>query len=43
MSLEEGAIAAALAEHHGIRRTAARALGVPERTFYRKLKEYGLQ
>jgi two-component system, NtrC family, response regulator HydG len=40
--LERRAIGAALAEHEGNRRNAAKALGVPERTFYRKLKEHHL-
>ncbi|HNW91721.1 MAG TPA: sigma-54 dependent transcriptional regulator [bacterium] len=40
--LERMAIEQALADHRHNRRAAAKQLGVPERTFYRKLKEYAL-
>ncbi|MFN2383065.1 MAG: helix-turn-helix domain-containing protein [Gemmatimonadota bacterium] len=40
--LEREAIARSLAAHQGNRRHAARALGIGERTLYRKLKEYHL-
>ncbi|MEZ4417430.1 MAG: sigma 54-interacting transcriptional regulator [Gemmatimonadota bacterium] len=38
--MEQRAIAAALAQHGGNRRRAARALGIGERTLYRKLQKY---
>lgn len=40
--VERIAIEAALLEHDGNRRQAAQALGIGERTLYRKLKEYGI-
>jgi PAS domain S-box-containing protein len=40
--LESQHITELLREHHGNRRQAAAALGVSERTMYRKLKRYGL-
>jgi len=40
--VERAAIEAALRETHGNRRKAAEALGIGERTLYRKLKEYAL-
>jgi DNA-binding NtrC family response regulator len=40
--MEKEQIRRALEKHHGNRRLAAKALGVGERTLYRKLKEYGL-
>jgi DNA-binding NtrC family response regulator len=39
---ERGALARALAEHQGNRRELARALGLSERTLYRKLAAHGL-
>jgi len=41
--LEKQAIREALRVHHGNREQAAKALGIGERTLYRKLKEYGLK
>jgi DNA-binding NtrC family response regulator len=41
--LERAAIAVALRAARGNRRRAAKALGIGERTLYRKLKEYHLQ
>jgi len=40
--VEKAAIEAALSEHKGNRRLAADALGIGERTLYRKIKEYDL-
>lgn len=40
--IERNRIAKALQQFRGNRRQAARALGMPERTLYRKIKEYGL-
>jgi DNA-binding NtrC family response regulator len=40
--VEKAAIEAALSEHKGNRRLAAEALGIGERTLYRKIKEYHL-
>jgi DNA-binding NtrC family response regulator len=40
--VEKAAIDAALKETHGNRRKAAEALGIGERTLYRKLKEYAI-
>ena len=40
--VERAAIETALAETRGNRRKAAEALGIGERTLYRKIKEYGL-
>jgi len=40
--VERAAIEAALRESRGNRRKAAEALGIGERTLYRKLKEYAL-
>ena len=40
--LERAAVLAALEEEGGNRRRAAEALGIGERTLYRKIKEYGL-
>jgi len=40
--VEKAAIEAALSEHQGNRRLAAEALGIGERTLYRKIKEYHL-
>jgi len=40
--VEKAAIEAALSEHKGNRRLAADALGIGERTLYRKIKEYHL-
>jgi DNA-binding NtrC family response regulator len=40
--VERAAIEAALKESRGNRRKAAEALGIGERTLYRKLKEYAL-
>jgi len=40
--VEKAAIEAALTDHRGNRRLAAQALGIGERTLYRKIKEYGL-
>jgi DNA-binding NtrC family response regulator len=41
-SLERAAIADALRSNGGNRRKAAQALGISERTLYRKIKEFGL-
>ena len=41
--LETEAIRAALAYYHGNRRNAAHALGISERTLYRKMKEKDLE
>jgi len=41
--LERAAVLAALQEEGGNRRRAAEALGIGERTLYRKIKEYGLE
>ncbi|MDO8667282.1 MAG: helix-turn-helix domain-containing protein, partial [Gemmatimonadales bacterium] len=41
--VERAAIAAALRATRGNRRKAAEALGIGERTLYRKLKEYHLE
>ncbi len=41
--LEKQQIEKALARFHNNRRKVARALGIGERTLYRKLKEYGLE
>jgi DNA-binding NtrC family response regulator len=40
--VEKAAVSAALQEWKGNRRLAAEALGIGERTLYRKIKEYGL-
>jgi DNA-binding NtrC family response regulator len=40
--LERAAVLATLQEEGGNRRRAAEALGIGERTLYRKIKEYGL-
>lgn len=40
---ERKAIAEALERHDGRRRAVARELGIPERTLYRKIKEYNLE
>jgi DNA-binding NtrC family response regulator len=40
--LERSAIQEALNQSGGNRRRAAEALGISERTLYRKIKEYGL-
>ncbi|MBX3250838.1 MAG: sigma-54-dependent Fis family transcriptional regulator [Myxococcales bacterium] len=40
--VEKQRILAALEAHHWNRARAARALGVPRRTFYRRLKEHGI-
>jgi transcriptional regulator with PAS, ATPase and Fis domain len=40
--LEVEHMASLLKQHHGNRRKAAIALGISERTLYRKLKRYGL-
>lgn len=42
-TVEKQLIERALQENHGNRRRAAVALGLGERTLYRKLKEYGLE
>ncbi|MCK5149028.1 sigma-54-dependent Fis family transcriptional regulator [bacterium] len=42
-SMEQQLIEKALQIYHGNRRKAAEALGLGERTLYRKLKEYGLE
>jgi len=42
-TVEKQLIERALHEHHGSRRKAAQALGLGERTLYRKLKEYDLE
>ncbi len=41
--IEREAILAALAEADGSRRHAARALGIAERTLYRRIRRYGLE
>jgi DNA-binding NtrC family response regulator len=41
--MEKNHIEKALERYNGNRRRAARALGIGERTLYRKLKEYGLE
>jgi DNA-binding NtrC family response regulator len=41
--LERAAVLAALQEEGGNRRRAAEALGIGERTLYRKIKEYNLE
>ena len=40
---ERRAISEALERHDGRRRAVAKELGIPERTLYRKIKEYGLE
>jgi len=40
---ERERIVAALTSCHGHREKAAKAAGLPRRTFYRRLKEYGIQ
>ena len=40
--IEKAAITAALAATKGNRRKAAEALGIGERTMYRKLRDYGI-
>lgn len=40
--IEKKTISAALQKYDGVRRLAAKALGVSERTLYRKISEYGL-
>ena len=40
---EKATIEGALRENAGNRRKAAEALGIGERTLYRKIKEYGLE
>ena len=40
--VESQHVAGLLAQHHGNRRLVAAALGISERTLYRKLKKYGL-
>jgi DNA-binding NtrC family response regulator len=40
--MERAAIKEALVRFSGNRRKAAEALGISERTLYRKIKEYGL-
>ena len=40
--IEKAAITAALAASKGNRRKAAEALGIGERTMYRKLRDYGI-
>ncbi len=42
-SMEKRLIIVALRRFHGSRRNAARALGLSERTLYRKMQEYGLE
>ncbi len=41
--LEREAITTALRQVRGNRRRAAEALGIGERTLYRKMKEYGIE
>ncbi len=41
--MEKDAIMASLKRHAGARRKVAEELGIPERTLYRKIKEYGLE
>lgn len=41
--MEKDAIIASLKRHAGARRKVAEELGIPERTLYRKIKEYGLE
>lgn len=41
--LEKKAIEDSLRRHGGARRKVAEELGIPERTLYRKIKEYGLE
>lgn len=41
--LEKKAIEESLRRHGGARRKVAEELGIPERTLYRKIKEYGLE
>ncbi len=41
--MEKDAIIASLKRHGGARRKVAEELGIPERTLYRKIKEYGLE
>ena len=41
--LEKEAILSSLKRHAGARRKVAEELGIPERTLYRKIKEYGLE
>ncbi|MDE5639142.1 MAG: hypothetical protein K2I47_05030, partial [Odoribacter sp.] len=36
-------ITKALEKNHGKRKSAAKDLGISERTLYRKLKEYGIE
>ena len=42
VDVEKAAIEGALQENDGNRRKAAEALGIGERTLYRKIREYGL-
>ena len=42
-AMEKRMILLALKRFHGSRRNAARALGLSERTLYRKMQEYGLE
>ncbi len=41
--MEKDAIVSSLKRHAGARRKVAEELGIPERTLYRKIKEYGLE
>ena len=41
--MEKEAILSSLKRHAGARRKVAEELGIPERTLYRKIKEYGLE